>query len=204
VDFAMTAPAFSNYDGTSTHDNIVCLHGVSWADFERLLEMRGDRSVPRYAYLEGELEIMSPSKSHESIKSTIGRLVEVWCLENNLEFSTLGAWLLKDKARLLGVEPDECYVFGLNPEATVPNLAIEVEWTRGGVDKLRLYEQLGVAELWIWCRGRIQIHKLVGTQYQTVEQSQALPGIDLRLLERLIESPTTSQAIREFRAALMR
>jgi Uma2 family endonuclease len=177
---------------------------VSWADYERLLEMRGDRSAPRYTYLEGELEIMSPSKSHESIKSTIGRLVEVWCLESNIEFTTLGAWLLKDPTRKLGGEPDECYVFGTNHEATIPHLAIEVEWTHGSIDKLRVYEQLGVAELWVWSRGRIQIHKLVGNSYQLVEESQTLTGIDIRLIERLVESPTTSQAIREFRATLTR
>ncbi len=198
----MAAPVLADYDGSSLHDHIVCLHDVAWADYERLLAMRGEHSVPRYAYLEGELEIMSPSRTHESIKSMIGRLVEVWCLEQGIEFSTLGAWTLKDKAMRVGVEPDECYVFGDAPDAERPHLAIEVVWTSGGIDKLRVYQQLGVQELWFWARGRIQIHELRGTAYVLIEQSRVLCGINLRQLERFIESPTTSQAIREYRAAL--
>ena len=134
----MVAPALAEYDGSSQHDHIVCLHDVSWADYERLLEIRGDHSAPRYTYLEGELEIMSPSKSHESIKSKIGCLVEVWCLEKGVEFSTFGSWTLKDEAAQHGVEPDECYVFGEAGEQTAPHLAIEVVWTSGGVNKLRV------------------------------------------------------------------
>jgi Uma2 family endonuclease len=52
-----------------------------------MLEVRGDASVPRFAYLEGQLEIMRPSKPHEPLKSRIGRLVEVWCIEREVEFS---------------------------------------------------------------------------------------------------------------------
>jgi Uma2 family endonuclease len=198
----MAAPALAEYDGSSPYDHIVRLHGVTWADYERLLEIRGDHSAPRYTYLEGELEIMSPSKTHESIKSTIGCLVEVWCLDKGIEFTTVGSWTLKDQALKLGVEPDECYLFGEASEQAAPHLAIEVSWTRGALDKRPAYEKLGVAELWIWSRGRIQVHELRDGTYVPLEQSQALPGIDLRLLERCIELPTTSRAILEFRAAL--
>ena len=58
------------------------LDGATWADFQRLLELRGERPVPRYAYLEGQLEIISPSHFHEQVKSMIGCLIEAWCFEN--------------------------------------------------------------------------------------------------------------------------
>jgi Uma2 family endonuclease len=198
----MAAPALAEYDGSSSYDHIVCLHDVTWADYERLLEIRGDHSAPRYTYLEGELEIMSPSKTHESIKSMIGRLVEVWCLEKGVEFSTLGSWTLRDEATRRGIEPDECYVFGEVGERAAPHLAIEVVWTAGGLDKLRVYEKLGVAEVWYWLRGRIQAHELRGESYLPIDQSRVLSGIDLRQVERFVEAPTTSQAMREYRAAL--
>jgi len=35
------------------HDNIVVFDGFTWGDFQRLLSIRGDRPVPRLAYLEG-------------------------------------------------------------------------------------------------------------------------------------------------------
>src|SRR5437762_2341085 len=134
-------------------DHFVFLSGVSWSDYERILEIRGDHSAPRIAYLEGWLEIMSPSENHEEIKSAIGCLVEVWCLEHKIRFTKRGSWTLKDKALDRGVEPDECYVFGPPRGATRPDLAIEVIWTSGGMNKLSIYRKLGVAEVWIWRRG---------------------------------------------------
>lgn len=42
-------------------DHWILLHGVPWAEYERLLAMRGECAVPRLTYLDGELELMSPS-----------------------------------------------------------------------------------------------------------------------------------------------
>lgn len=61
-------------------DQRVFLHGVSWQDYERLLSIRGDESSPRIAYLAGEIELMSPSRSHERLKKLIARLVEAFAL----------------------------------------------------------------------------------------------------------------------------
>ncbi len=75
------AAALRAHDGTTDADSIVVLHDVSWEDYERLLAMRGDHSAPRISYLEGEVEIISPSKDHEVIKSFIGPLLETWCID---------------------------------------------------------------------------------------------------------------------------
>ena len=186
-------------DDRPQEDHFVRLYEVTWADYQRLLEIRGDRSAPRMTYLEGMLEIMSPLRSHESIKSVIGRLVEVWCDEHDIEFSTYGSWTLQDQKTERGAEPDECYVFGNVAEPERPDLAIEVVWTRGGIDKLEVYRKLGVREVWYWRRGRLTPHVLVGEHYREVE---ALPGIDLALLASFVDRPTTSQAIRDYRAAI--
>jgi Uma2 family endonuclease len=53
----------------------VVLHGVSWEQYERLLDVFSDRRF-RHTYDRGTLEIMSPSPQHESLKTFIGRLVE--------------------------------------------------------------------------------------------------------------------------------
>jgi Uma2 family endonuclease len=188
-------------DPQPTHDDIIHFSGVSWDDYERLLVMRGDHSAPQIAYLEGEVEIMSPSQTHEGIKSVIGRLVETYCLERDIVFSTYGSWTLKDKARNRGAEPDECYVFGTEA-AERPHLAIEVVWTHGRIDKLEIYRQLGVAEVWYWRQGLIQPYCLSGEHYEPASESQILPGLDLALLMRFIDEPTTSQAIRGYRDAL--
>lgn len=198
----MLAHRLDRHDEVSTDDHIVVLRGATWADFQRLLEMKGDNRVPRLAYLEGALEIMTPSKPHESLKSWIGRLVEVWCLENDVEFSPYGSWTLEEKAEDRGIEPDECYVFGDPGDVPRPDLAIEVVWTSGGLDKLDIYRKLGVREVWFWQRGRLTAHALRGDRYEETAESEVLPGIELAELVRYLDRPTASKAIREYRAAL--
>lgn len=189
-------------DGFCREDHFVQLHGATWADYERLLEIRGDKSAPRITYYDGTLEIMSPSLDHESIKSTIGCLVEVWCLEHDIEFRTAGSWTLKSKRWKRGAEPDECYVFGAASKPKRPELAIEVEWTLGGIDKLDVCRKLRVPEVWYWRRGRIETYRLHGQRYELAPASEALPGIDVEQLASYLDLPTTSRAIRDYRAAL--
>lgn len=189
-------------DDEPREDHIVLLHGVTWADFQRMLEIRGDRSSPRLAYRKGRLQIMSPSQSHESIKSLIGRLVEVYCLEAGVEFSAFGAWTLEDKDLELGLEPDECYVLGPARQAARPDLAIEVVWTSGGINKLDVYRALGVAEVWFGRRGAITAWLLGADGYVESPTSKVLPGIDLAQLATFLDRPTTSAAMRDYRDTL--
>lgn len=187
-----------------SHDDVVILHSVSWADYQRILRTRGDGPGPRIAYLDGELELMSPSLPHEGIKSVIGRLVEVWCLEHEIEFRTAGSWTLGERRKGAGVEPDECYIFSPAKKPERPELAIEVIWTSGRLDKLEIYRRLGVREVWYWDRGQLTVHSLRGDKYVRSSRSRVLKGIDLAQLASFLDRPTTSQAIREYRAALQR
>lgn len=178
------------------------LSDATWADFQRVLEMRGERPVPRVAYLEGVLELMTPSRSHERIGSMIGCLVEAWCMESGVDISPYGSWTLEDKQADRGVEPDECYVLGDDPEPSRPHIAIEVIWTSGRVNELEIYRKLGVQEVWIWKAGVIQLFALRGDEYEPVQASEVLPGIDLSLLLRFVDVKPMTRAVREYRAAL--
>lgn len=105
--------ALREHDDTTDADPIVVLHDVSWEDYERLLEMRvADHSAPRISCLEGEVEILSPSRDHEVIKSRIGRLLEAWCIDRGIELEAVGSWTLKNERKRRGAEPDEGYIFG--------------------------------------------------------------------------------------------
>lgn len=184
-------------------DRFVVRRGVSWSEFQRVLEERGERSHPRMAYLEGTLEIMSPGSHHEGLRGVIGCLVEVWCLEHDIEFTTLGNWTQQDEAVARAVEPDECWVFG-GPlgERSRCDLAIEVIWTSGSINKLEIYRKLGVREVWIWRRGRLTAYALRGEIYEPMSESLVLPGIDLLQLAAHLDHPTTSAAIRAYRDLL--
>lgn len=178
------------------------LREATWEDYRHVLRMRGERSVPRVAFLDGTIEIMTPSRPHESIKGLIGRLVEVWCLEHGIEFSTFGSWTLENEGEKGAAEPDECYYFGESDNPERPDLAIEVVWSSGGIDKLEIYRRLGVREVWYWRRGVIQPYVLGGDGFRAVERSEALRALDLVQLASFLDRPRTSQAIREYRDAL--
>lgn len=183
-------------------DNIILLRHVRWADYQRLLEIRGERPAPRLTYLEGAIELMTPSQPHETIKSMIGCLVEAWCFERGVGITPNGSWTLESKETDRGIEPDECYVLGDNPQPVRPDLAIEVEWTRGVIDKLDVYRKLGVQEVWIWRNRRIEVFELRGDHYAPIDGSQLLRGLDLALLLTFIEVRPMTRAVTEFRKAL--
>lgn len=184
------------------HDHIVILRGVTWADYERVLKMRGDHSAPRINFLEGVLEIMSPSRTHESFKSMIGCLVEAWCMENDVDITPYGSWTLKEKAVERGAEPDECYVVGDELDPVRPDLAIEVVWTSGGINKLEIYRKLGVREVWYWQEGELALHTLRRGRYVRIPRSKVLPGIDHAEVAELASMRPMTKAVREYRKRL--
>ena len=195
------ATVLEESDDRPREDHIVHLDGATWDDYERLLAIRGERAVPRITFLEGWLEIMTPSIDHERYKSVIGRLVEVWCLEHNVRFSSVGSWTIKDPHEERGAEPDECYIFGPVRKPR-PDLAIEVVWTSGGINKLEVYRKLGVTEVWYWRRGEIEVYVLRNGQYEREPESRVLAGIDLSELVTFVDRPTTFDAIQDYREAL--
>lgn len=196
-------PTAPSGEHVPTADQRVVTYGVPWSHFEAQLELRGDRPVPRMAFLDGTLELMSPSKDHESIKSYIGRLIEAYALECDIDLSPYGSWTLKRAPKQAGLEPDECYLVG-DQERDTPDLAIAVEWTSGGIDKLEIYRRLGVREVWRWKPSQIEVHVLRGSAYEVSERSFVFPDLDVKLLASFLDHPTALQAVKAFRDALRR
>src|ERR1700712_5269584 len=134
--------------GSVEQDQHVVLRSMSWQDFEALLAILGERSGVRMYYLDGEIELVSSTKIHERRKKTLARLLEMWAMESDISLNGFGSWTLKTELREAGAEPDECYIVG-DTEKAVPELAIEVEWSRAtGISKPEIYRRLGVRELW--------------------------------------------------------
>lgn len=177
------------------------MHRIPWSHYEAELAVRGEKSVPRISFLEGTLELMSPSRDHERISAWIARLVELFAEERGIELSPYRSWTLKHP-ELAGAEPDECYIVGEDLTKQRPDLAIEVVWTSGGIDKLEIYRWLGISEVWFWIDEEITIHVLRGDRYERADRSMWLPGLDVGLLCSVLDRPLLSVAKREYRAAL--
>ena len=155
-------------------DDVVVLHQMPWELYEAFCDARDGAGGVRVAYLDGEMEIMSPGRLHEQWKTLLARFLEAYAEEVGFSLNGFGNETLKKKGKKSGVEPDECYIVG--PEKEFPDLAIEVVSTSGGIDKLEIHRRLGVAEVWYWVDESITVHRLDGNRYRISAASGLIRG----------------------------
>ena len=182
-------------------DERVILHGIGWSGYQTLLALRGERSRPRLAYLDGAVEIMTTSRDHERIKKYIGSLLEAYLYELDVPFCSYGSYT-QQAPEEAGAEADDCYQLGTDQRERPPGVVIEVVWTRGGLNKLEIYRRLGVREVWFWIDGAITAQVLVDDRWETRERSACLPDVDLALIAEPIDAPLQSDAVKQLRATL--
>jgi Uma2 family endonuclease len=185
------------------YDQHVVLRGMAWQDYEAFLAIRGERAGVRMYYLDGEIEIMSPSKTHELRKTTLARLLEVWAMELDVDLNGFGSWAQKNEEREAGAELDECYILG-SAEKSAPDLVIEIEWSRTvGVSKLEIYRRLGIRELWtLKTDGRLVVRTLEKGQWVERTKSKVFPKLDVAWLHSFLAVEPQSRAVRALRDAL--
>ena len=195
-----TAPVLESPPPVVDPDQRVILNDIDWWQFETFLAIRGDRAGVRVTYLEGQLEIMSPSPSHEMLKKMIARLLEAYADEKGFVFEGYGSMTMRNAPKERAIEPDECYTVGAPKES--PDLAVEVVWTHGGIEKRDVYRGLGVREVWIWKKGKLQAYELRGDAYVEIPQSSVIPGLAPSFIQEFLVYETQTEAVRRLRAAL--
>lgn len=186
-------------------DQVVILRGIRWEQYVALGESVGDAPGVRMTYLDGVLQLMSPCRAHTICRRLVSRLVEVWALERDISLNGFGSETYRKEDQKAGSEPDECYIVG--PEKQFPDLAIEVVYSRGGVDKLEVYRRLGVREVWFWIDGGIRVYQLTRNGYRQVRKSRVLAGIDVDEISAIVASTDSSQqteAVRRYQRSLRR
>jgi Uma2 family endonuclease len=177
------------------------LTGVSWQTYEALLTDLGDDfSGIRIHYLEGTLEITRPGRQNEVAKDNIARLLGVYFEETRTRFYGLGSTTFKSEAKLRGAEPDTSFCIATDKD--LPDIAIEVVNTSGGVNKLEIYRGLGVPEVWFWQAGKFTLFHLRESGYEPIQSSEFLPNLDLALLATYVQNLEPLDAVIDFRAAL--
>ncbi|WP_088241836.1 Uma2 family endonuclease [Calothrix rhizosoleniae] len=173
------------------------ISGVSWESYETLLNELGNSLQYRVTYLDGVLEFVSPSRKHERNKTNIGSLVEAYCQEKRIRYFPLGSMTLRQQKIKGGTEPDESYCIGIEKE--LPDIAIEVVVTSGGLDKLEVYKRLGVNEVWYFKNNQLDVYCLGGNSYEQVEKSEILPNLDLKMLAEYVVAIDPLEAALECR-----
>lgn len=189
------------------------LHEVSWQFYEHLLDEIGDRPI-RVTFDNGSLEMMAPLPLHERWKKYIARMIELLCVELDIEIDTLGSTTFRREDLAKGLEPDECYylqhaeeihgkkVLDLTADPP-PDLAVEVEITRRSVPRHPVYAALGVPELWTFDGRRLLVRPLGSDRvYHATKSSLAFPFLPMdRFEEFLLRMGDERQAtvLRQFR-----
>ncbi len=173
---------------------------VSWNAYETLLAKIGDRGGYRIAYLDGTLEIMSPSRRHEGEKKRIATLLEAYFEKTDTEYFPLGSTTFRQPERSSGVEPDESYC--IDTEKEFPDLVVEVIVTSGGTNKLEIYRRLQVTEVWFWQNDRFSLFRLQDEEYEPISRSQLLPNLDLDTLAKCVGYTSQLEAVKVFRRAI--
>ena len=177
---------------------IIC--SLGWQGYLALDKALGDdRSGPRLYFHDNNLEIVSTSSEHERIKKWIADFIADYLLENDIESVPRGQATMT-LIEETGAEPDESWCIG--EEGLWPDIVLEIALTSGGLDKLQIYRCFGVREVWIWRRGKLEVHTLRDGEYVQQTESTVLPGLDIALIERCVAIPRWLEARREFRTGL--
>lgn len=177
--------------------------GLTWREF-KAVEQLLDRPGYRLSFLDGVLEVRRmPGEPHETVKKRISALIELYLLTTGFDFTPTGSMTLESEAGAVKREADESYK--LAPGRVRPDLAIEVVFTSGGINKLEAYRRLKIPEVWFWEDGVLEIYHLQGDinpEYGKIPSSEEVKGIDLELLLRCISMVNHVDAIKTFQQAL--
>ncbi|MBH8550896.1 Uma2 family endonuclease [Nostocaceae cyanobacterium CENA357] len=181
----------------STEEKLVTLKDVSWEQFKGIEAQLLDNHNVRLSYLSGMLEIMSPiGEEHESVKRTLGYLLEAYMRELGIRFYGRGGYTLEEPGYASGT-PDESYSVGTKRE--VPDIVIEVIITSGTINRKDLYKPKKVPEVWFWKSNSIKIFRLnEQREYEEVDRSGFFPDLEPTLLLRYIAMPDQYDAVQEF------
>ncbi|MGW8257432.1 MAG: Uma2 family endonuclease [Thermoguttaceae bacterium] len=195
-------------------DQRFLLPGVSWQTYLDLREHRENGHV-RMIYDRGVLEMMTPSKRHEQYGYLIGRLIDIWTEELNIDVQSCRTVTFKNEDIQRGLEPDNCYYiaheFQVRNKDTLdlsrdppPDLAVEIDMGSSMTDKMSLYATFKVPEVWRYDGQSLAIHVLdADGRYFASERSASfpqLPPVEIEKSLHALGSKSETAIVRSFRA----
>jgi Uma2 family endonuclease len=187
---------------SSLPERSVTLHGIRWETYECLLRDLENSSTPRLTFDRGTLEIMSPLPEHEKLCHNLATVVEIVSEERNIDVCGFGSTTFRREDIERGFEPDSCF-YVRNAEQMrdktridltsdpPPDFLIEIDLTRSSMNKLPIYAQIGVPEVWRYSGRSLSILILRNGTYYEQNESAAMPGVDTTGLSSLLAEATS-------------
>jgi Uma2 family endonuclease len=186
----------------------------TWQDYCALRDSRGDGSIPRIKYRDGEILLMSPIARHGREANILADIVKALLDSENRNYEAFTP-ITMDIPEEGGIEPDYCFYID-NWQAAVgkdridwqtdspPDLVIEIDVTTytAAAD----YLPYKVPEVWLFKKSGLKIYSLQEETYQLQPFSRYFPEIDLpTAIARVLQVASqqgTGVALREFRQVL--
>lgn len=164
----------------------VTIPGVSWEEFEEILQELGNHRLARIAYSDRTLEIMVPLPEHEIPTDLIADIVKLLLRSTGTRYQPFGSTTFKQQG-LAGIEPDACFYIQncermigrrrLEPGDPPPDLAIETDVT--SATTLAAYQAIAVPEVWIYANGHLTLYLLQSGNYIPSATSGIFPQLPL-------------------------
>jgi Uma2 family endonuclease len=160
----------------------------TWQDYCTLRDSRGDGSIPRIKYHNGEIFLMSPLPRHGREANILADIVKVLLDSQNRNYEAFTPITI-DLPEVGGIEPDYCFYID-NWQASVgkdridwtidppPDLVIEIDVS--SYTAANDYLSYRVPEFWSLKKGVLNIYRLAAGAYQLSETSCYFPNIALR------------------------
>jgi Uma2 family endonuclease len=182
-------------------DQRVTLRRIGWKDYVALLGMRDPEDAVRATYLGGELELTSLCPLHLSTARRLSSLVVAFATERGLDLMGPLTGSLKNQALGRGIEPDGGFLLGSpHPDReSVPDIALDVVVTPGGIPRLEVYRGLGVQEVWFWRDEQLKFYASRDQGFEQVERSELVPTFDSALVGRFMLGSHEVEAVQAFR-----
>jgi len=178
-------------------ESTLILHGVSWPEYEELLEAVGEAKRLRISYDQGRLQIMTTSAEHENYALFFNRLVDIISLRRRINIRFFGSATMKQSREEKGNEPDACFYvqrvalighkvaldFSRDP---APDIAVEVDVRHESLSKFPISGALDVPEIWHYDGQEVTLYRLTQGGYVKTESSPALPLLTGRILTEFL------------------
>jgi Uma2 family endonuclease len=187
---------------------MLVVNGVSWEEYEALLDELEDRPGVRVTFDRGRIQAVSPRRKHDQCAALIDLMVVFAARVLGLPVEVFRTTTLRQPEQERGVEADCCFyianahrvsgrdTFDLKTDPP-PDIAVEIDMSTDSPAKLPIYAGLGVPEVWVYDGRRMRILQLLddGSGYGDVARSKFLECLTVEVLERYLElSKTTGQS----------
>ncbi|MGH9766644.1 MAG: Uma2 family endonuclease [Blastocatellia bacterium] len=174
------------------------LRGVSWETYNQVSRaLEPHQPSVSLTYYHGALEIMVASYEHEKWKGITGDIVKLIAGVMEIDYVSSAQTTFQLEYQTGGFEGDDSFYFSYLEQLRqmdeidlakdpAPDLVIEIDISNPSINKLPLFADLGISEVWRYHKGNLKIYHLSNGGFFEAEGSAFLPGVTAQAVTELI------------------